>query len=472
MSSTNTIPLSAERPLRASDAYDWPVAYAAESLIRNHIAAFLQRNSFARDLSERMQNETGTDLFEWTDYLVLGLEQEGALRDAGFARQSAETENGEIVLEHPRATLPRVLISSEANGRITLALRPEFVADFIARHNLQHTPEGEPCSRFRRVLVNEENEARLEAVERRAYRGFAPAALSGNELKAIVRARELWATRARRFDDDAKGFAHARITLDETVALIGQDVSCQFFFEAERAYWERRNRAGRIQKFRQDSLGLGWGNHDHHTFRCSREHFVDLIEFLLKLGFQKRERYYAGAEAGWGAQICEQPTTGIVVFADVDLLPEETHIDFSTQKLPPARKPGTVGLWVALHGESFLDAGMHHLEARFEFNCLRDQLRDAGVNMMKPFSDFEFLRQAFTEGERWPVCPMRLERLVSADLITREQAANFSRDGAIGSHLENLQRHGGFKGFNQKSVSVVIAATDPRKSHFEKPIAA
>ncbi len=115
---------------------------------------------------------------------------------------------------------------------------------------------------------------------------------------------------------------------------------------------------------------------------------------------------------------------------------------------------------------------MHHLEARFEFNCLRDQLRDAGVNMMKPFSDFEFLRQAFTEGERWPVRPMRLERLVSAGLITREQAANFSRDGAIGSHLENLQRHGGFKGFNQKSVSVVIAATDPRKSHFEKPIAA
>src|SRR5260221_5944949 len=275
-------------------------------------------------------------------YFVFVRENEGPFRAAGFARQSAETENGEIVLEHPRATLPRVLISSEANGRITLALRPEFVADFIARHNLQHTPEGEPCSRFRHVLVNEENEAELEAGERRPYRGLAPAALSGSELKAIVRARELWATRARRFDDDAKGFAHARITLDETVALIGQDVSCQFFFEAERAYWERRNRAGRIQKFRQDSLGLGWGNHDHHTFRCSREHFVDLIEFLLKLGFQKRERYYAGAEAGWGAQICEQPTTGVVVFADVDLLPEETQLDFSTIRLPPGPQLGTV----------------------------------------------------------------------------------------------------------------------------------
>ena len=33
----------------------------------------------------------------------------------------------------------------------------------------------------------------------------------------------------------------------------------------------------------------------------------------------------------------------------------------------------------------------------------------------------------------------------------------------IGSHLENLQRKGGFKGFNQHAVSIIIAETDPRK---------
>ncbi len=85
---------------------------------------------------------------------------------------------------------------------------------------------------------------------------------------------------------------------------------------------------------------------------------------------------------------------------------------------------------------------------------------------MKPFSDFDFLRQAFTEGERWPVRPERAERLLSGGLITRAQFEQFTSEGALGSHLENLQRHGGFKGFNQKSVSVVIAATDPRKNHF------
>ena len=86
--------------------------------------------------------------------------------------------------------------------------------------------------------------------------------------------------------------------------------------------------------------------------------------------------------------------------------------------------------------------------------------------MMKPFSDFEFLRQAFTEGERWPVRRERLQRLLSNALITRAQFDRFLAEGAIGSHLENLQRHGGFKGFNQKSVSAIIAATDPRKEHF------
>jgi len=86
---------------------------------------------------------------------------------------------------------------------------------------------------------------------------------------------------------------------------------------------------------------------------------------------------------------------------------------------------------------------------------------------MKPFSDFDFLRQAFTEGERWPVRRERAERLLAAGLLTRELCDRFLREGALGSHLENLQRHGGFKGFNQKSVSVVIAATDPRMPHFD-----
>jgi hypothetical protein len=446
--------------------FDWPLANEAESLVRGRLAAFLQLNGFARKLSERMRNETGTDFFEWVDHLRISPGEEKALAQAGFSHdQQAETPNGEMVYEHPQATLPRVIVrKGQKQSPSLVALKPEFIADFIAQHNIISEPEGEPLSRYRHVLVAEENGTQLEAIERRSYRGFVPAPHKSGELAAIIKAKELWQTRPRDFENDAQGVAAADRILDRSLELVGRDLSCPLFFEAERRFWESRNRAARVQKQRQDQLGLGWGNHDHHTFRCSREHFIDLIAFLQKLGFQKRERYYAGAEAGWGAQIAEQPITGIVVFADVDLMPGETQVDFSSQKLPTASRLGTVGLWVGLHGESFLQAGMHHLEARFDFNLLRDQLKDCGVTTMKPFSDFEFLRQAFTEGERWKVRPERVHRLLASGLITREQSNQFLKEGAIGSHLENLQRHGGFKGFNQKSVSVVITATDPRKN--------
>ena len=107
---------------------------------------------------------------------------------------------------------------------------------------------------------------------------------------AVVKARELWHMRKRDFPDDAAGVKHAFAVLGQVLALVPRDVACELFFAEERGFWEFRNRAGRVQKRRQDQLGLGWGNHDHHTFRCSRALFADLIEFLTRLGLEKRER--------------------------------------------------------------------------------------------------------------------------------------------------------------------------------------
>jgi hypothetical protein len=242
------------------------------------------------------------------------------------------------------------------------------------------------------------------------------------------------------------------------------DRACDLFFAAERDYWQRRNRAARVQKARQDRLGLGWANHDHHTYRSSRAAFVPLIAFLEKLGFRLRERFYAGADAGWGAQVLEQPVAGITIFADVDMSPEELMGDFAHTPLPPRRALGTVGLWCALHGEAFLQAGMHHLECQFDWHALREQLEaEAAIRTMDPFTAFPFLRQAFTEGERWAVAPARIEALLAAGQVTPDQAAQFRAQGAIGSHLENLERNDGYKGFNQKGVSEIIARTDPRR---------
>ena len=466
----------------AEKRFDWPLCYDAENHILGHIESFLQRNQFARSLSDRMLPETGTLFLDWVDHLVLGIdgplsprERAGVrgksapnpLSALGYRKEtSAEAPSGQTVLWHPEAMLPRVLLDRKARATefpTAIALRVDSIADFMLVHQLAGEPEGPPLSRFRRLTVAEESGTRLDVIERRGYRGYLPQ--KKFDPAPFLKAQELWKTRQRLFASDQEGFSYTQSILDRVIDLVGQDLACSIVFEHERGYWQSRNRAAQIQKSRQNKLGLGWANHDHHTFRSSREHFVDLMRLLEKLGFERRERYYAGAQAGWGAQILEQPIEGIVAFCDVDLQPEETDIDFSRKKLPPSPKLGTIGLWVGLHGESILESGLHHLECRFDYSLLRDQLAELNVNVMKPFSDFPFLKQAFTEGERWPVRRERTERLRNAGLIDSKQFDQFIREGAIGSHLENLQRKGGFKGFNQKSVSVIIQATDPRLQH-------
>ncbi|MDE1847278.1 MAG: hypothetical protein KGH52_04450, partial [Candidatus Micrarchaeota archaeon] len=224
-------------------------------------------------------------------------------------------------------------------------------------------------------------------------------------------------------------------------------------------------RAGQVQKDRQDRLGLGWGNHDHHTYRSSRHSFTKMIGIFEAMGYTCREKYYAGDKAGWGAQILEHKICNIVVFTDVDLSPTETAIDFSHKGLQERKDLGTVGLWVGLHGESMLQAGMHHLEARFLFDKLKADLEKQGVAVMAPFSYFDFLKQAFTQGDVWKVDKGRLDRLMSKGSISREQYDKFLREGAIGSHMENLERDQGFKGFNKASVTKIIEKTDPRKQN-------
>jgi hypothetical protein len=181
------------------------------------------------------------------------------------------------------------------------------------------------------------------------------------------------------------------------------------------------------------------------------------------MGFHCRERFYAGREAGWGAQVLEQPECRIVIFADVDMSPEELMGDFSHDVLAARDELGTVGLWCELHGEAFLEAGMHHLESQFDFDASRAQLAAMGIETMAPFTDFTFLRQAFTRGETWKVDPRRIERLLAEGRISSDEADRFRREGALGSHLEILERNDGYKGFNQTGVSEIITRTDPRR---------
>src|SRR3954465_13747705 len=321
----------------AENQFNWPLCYEAENLLLDRIGAFLAQNSFARILSERMRDETGTIFLGWVDHLVVSASDEAAFREVGFTEDPlGENAGGLTALWHPEAMLPRVLLAKRDLAHPSaLAIRPEFVSEFAAIHGITNEIEGEPFSRFRKVLAFEENHAAFYAIERRGYRGYIPQPV---DLKKFLAAREIWQTRRRRWDRDMKGYAYSLDRLQRVIDLVGRDLACHLVFEEERAFWQKRNRAAIEQKRRQDSLGLGWANHDHHTFRSSRKHFVDLMKAWEMLGFHRRERYYAGSQAGWGAQIGEQPIEGITIFNDVDLYPDETQIDFSKEPLSPEEK--------------------------------------------------------------------------------------------------------------------------------------
>ena len=437
--------------------YQWSPQPAASSWLDQVVGIVLAGCPWAGDFADRLHRDAGTRFVDLVDTVFLA---EGDPRLAGAVASGwARTgdSGGFTTYDQPDGIFPTVAVGRSAEG-VSVELKVESVADFLAAHRLCRTVEGRPLAPYRRAVVA----AEVSVAERHGTRGYATD--GGPAATDVLAVAESFRLRRRDFADAAEGFAEADRLIDAAIERVGRDYACDLFFAAEREYWTLRNRAARAQKARQDRLGIGWANHDHHTYRSSRESFAPLVRTFEKLGLHCRERFYAGLAAGWGAQVMEHPVTRIVTFNDVDLSPDELRGDFGHDGLAPRDSLATIGLWCGLHGEAFLQAGMHHLECVFDFDALKAQLEaEAGVRVMKPFTDFAYLRQAFTEGERWPVVGLRIDDLLARSLITPEQAKMFRAEGAIGSHLENLERNDGFKGFNQNGVSEIIAATDPRR---------
>ncbi|HEY1785508.1 MAG TPA: hypothetical protein VGG30_08165 [Pirellulales bacterium] len=460
-----------ENPL---EAFVWTPQPEAAQFVDQLVASFCAACPPAARLAQRMLDETGTRLIDWIDHLGLAesAANERKLRELGF---EPGVLDGHRVWQHPLALFPTIHFYRQAEAG--MGLRVESVADFLVAQGLESTQiEGAPLAAVRKSRLFSSPQAELWVIERHSGHD-SPAGGDGagghaggrrspqvatDTLRAVLEHGEAFRRRARHFDSEEQGFDHAEMLIERAIADLGVNRACDLFFAAEREYWQRRNRAGQVQKARQDALGLGWANHDHHTYRSSREHFTRLIGLFEQLGFQCRERFYGGREAGWGAQVIEQPACGVVIFADVDLSPAEVTGDFAHQPLPPRDQLGTVGLWCRLHGEAFLAAGMHHLECRFDFDSAREQLLGVEVESMKPFTDFAFLRQAFTRADTWPVEARRIDSALADGLISPEQAERFRREGALGSHLEVLERNQGYKGFNQTGISEIIRETDPR----------
>lgn len=443
--------------------FDWKLYPQVENFLIQQLDIFLKNNHFANSLSSQIEQQTSTRFIDWIDHIVLPHKviNEKTLGEFGFQEMSSiEAPVDTIVFFHQGSVFPPILLSKRNFTEI--ALKPERLDHCIQAFGRGSAIDGVTDGPYRKAVISSQNEYILSAVERRGYRGFfVPGRV--NDIQEYRQILELFSCRQRYFENSGEGIHTTRKLIENACNQLRRERVTDAFFRAERLYWERKNRAGQIQKARQDKFGLGWGNHDHHTYRTSRKNFAGLIQIFETLGFVCREQFFAGEEAGWGAQVLEHPQCNMVIFADIDLLKEEKGKDFSHNELQPLSRFGTVGLWVELHGESILEAGLHHLAARFDFERLRADLKKQHINMMNPFSYFEFLKQAFTEAESWDVDQQRLDKLLGKNAITRSQYETFLKSGIIGSHVENLQRNQGFKGFNQRSVSAIIKATDPRE---------
>lgn len=450
--------------MNVNAAFQWQCQPEAEHLIVEVVEQASRLNPFVEHLQRQLLEKTSTRLFDWLDHVVIrkSPDIEKRMEQAGYMPQGTEADLN--IYHHPGAQLPRIVLKEMQDLAIGLALSVDSIADFLmVRGGIETQIEGTPLSGYRRCCVSSHQGVCLWVVERRGAVTMQPVAEEPEYIERYIQAREKWQDRLRGLEDEEKAMQMAIHAAQELVKTMGKDRAAWIVLECEREYWQARNTAGQLQKNRQDRLGMGWANHDHHTFRSSRHFFTQLVHLFEILGFHCRERFYAGEEAGWGAQVMENPNCRLVLFLDVDLAPGEIEEDFAHQPLSELPYLGTIGLWCALHGDSILKAGMHHLEAQFMFTELEQDLAKLGIHMMNPFSSFPYLKQAFTEGERWPVDSNRIKQLAAQGKITQEQAYQFQTDGAIGSHLENLQRREGYKGFNQKNVSIIIKETDPRR---------
>jgi hypothetical protein len=458
----------------ASELPQWTPRPEATRVITDRLELLCQKSEWLLGLRDRLLVQTGTKLIDWVD--TIHVAPGDALAALGF---SASDPYGAVNRwHHPAAQLPWVV----ADGKYEVVLRVESVADFLRAQSILQSPDGTGVATYgvtapveitgpihatrRSAIASEMGGVTVSVLQRHGDARTSDAAIDVHTYDAVAMQHheEQLRLRNRQFEDGVEGIQHTIRLARAAVADLGVDLACDLFFRTEREYWQLRNDAAELQYRAQSLLGFGWANHDHHTYRSSRSCFAPLVELLEVLGMGCRERFYAGADAGWGAQVLEQPRARIVVFADVDMSADEVLGDFAHEGLSESESRGTVGLWCHLHGEAVLQAGMHHLECQFDFEAARQRLEKAGASSLNPFTDFEYLRQAFTRGQMWPVAESRIASALKQGWINDQQADRFRLTGATGSHLEVLERNDGYKGFNQTGISDIIARTDPRNA--------
>lgn len=434
---------------------DWAPQPDAEATLREWLESRLARNDEAAALAHLLMEGAAIRLRDLVDHVVF---TQPATRAAIEAAGWTQGEPG--VWRNPAGMFPP-FVAGDAEA---VWLRVESVEQFVAAHNLSVAIEGEALAPLRRALVMPGDAVNFGVLERGGSPAFVPQTDDPAERRTARITLQRFRARRRQFDTVEQGLAYTETLVDGAIADLGNPHrACALWLLAEREYWQSRCHAARLQKARQDAVGVGWANIDHHTYDSSRAHYQHTIAILEKLGYELREMLYAGDMAGWGSQVLEQPVIGSTIFADVDLAPHEVELDFAHEPLPPLAKHRRAGILCALHGESILEQGLNHVACFYDQQTMRDQMAGLGIRMMPPFSDMPHLYQELTHGDWAAVDPARVDALEAEGHLPSEEAQRIRMDGAIVTHLENIERNDGYKGFNKPGIDGVLQKLDPRR---------
>jgi len=434
---------------------EWTAQPDAEAALRGWIADALARNAAADAFRERLLDGCAIRLRDIVDHVQFADDATPArIQSAGWHEDAAG------VWRNPTGLFPAYV----QGHRDIVWLRVESVDTFLAAQGLAAAVEGAPLAPLRKAIAWPGHGLAFGVIERNGFGGFSvqPDDPSERRMARIVLQR--FRARRRQFDTVEQGLAHTEALVDAAIADLGSpNRACALWLSAEREYWLARCQAGQLQLARQNRQGVGWANIDHHTYDSSRAHYRHTIRILEKLGYELREMLYAGDMAGWGSQVLEQPAIGSTIFADVDLAPHEVDLDFAHEKLPALDRHRRAGILCALHGESILEQGLNHVACFHDQAMLRAQLADLGIRTMPPFSDMPHLYQELTFGDWAAVDPARVDRLEADGHLPPEEAERIRTEGAIITHLENIERNHGYKGFNKPGIDGVLRKLDPRR---------
>ncbi len=372
----------------------------ALSAIQEQLDKFCASIPALAELEAKIAQRTASPLLDWVDALHLIAEPQRRCKWIELGWLPSASSPDHEVLRFEGDELPPIVLHTGLTAR--LDLRVQSLESFLATHGLAFNAriQGSPGSPLRRAAWGQNGLRTFGVVERRGTFEFDPRRCEALDPARLEHWAQMLRGRARCHSDDAKGLDELGRVLDQAVAELGEGPVASLFLSTEREYWQWRNQAARIQFRRQQGLGLGWGNHGKHIYRCSEELFEATQALFAKLGFvykgdddrQEHVRRLELAHPFSASRIVLETYLGELGGSD----------------------PHSPGMWTALHGESLMQAGMHRL-------CAVQHRARAG--------------DCVGEGETWSVDPQRVRGLLRAGRISAEVAEELIERGAAGSEL-------------------------------------